>query len=426
MPKRAIIPYIDCARRRRLSSYVFFVDGIFLFCLLLGPFTHSLVDRETGEGAFVKYFYGVFFILALPIAKQYFAKWKSAFVMYFLILLFGFSVDISYFGLSDISGLLILLRQSSIGMLFAIVAYNMILRNPRYIRILTGVWMVSIIFSAISMVMGWGVVEGIEHGAEGVRYAVMGQNSNRTGQSMARLITFGVLLLVGAIPVAKKSKIMVLGVVPIALFALLKTSSRGATLVLLFAMLLISLTTRSIGKKMLYISISAMAVVVIVFSVMNSEMLRSRILNAVHERDTGGRERIWYIALEIWEKQPIFGAGMARHGREIAVANGEAYMKKVPVRATHNAYLRVLVGSGIVGFAFYLAALMFVGMAACRNRRLPYGNFYFICFFVSLLAGMSGNTETENWTFIVWALILGIDFHARKAKRLGIPLLEAR
>ena len=59
----ADMPFFDMIRFRPATQYEKFVDCLFYSCLLLTPFTHVFVDRDTGSGAFVKYFYILFFIL---------------------------------------------------------------------------------------------------------------------------------------------------------------------------------------------------------------------------------------------------------------------------------------------------------------------------------------------------------------------------
>ena len=74
--------FFDCFPVRKPNLYCKFVDALFYLCLLLAPLSHVAIDRETGEGAFLKYFYMVFFVLAAPAWNRYFRKFGKIFPLF--------------------------------------------------------------------------------------------------------------------------------------------------------------------------------------------------------------------------------------------------------------------------------------------------------------------------------------------------------
>jgi hypothetical protein len=71
-----------------------------------------------------------------------------------------------------------------------------------------------------------------------------------------------------------------------------------------------------------------------------------------------GRTAIWGAAIDIWARHPLLGVGFRQNEEFLGIS-------------THNAYLAMLVDTGVVGFAWYMAFLgaCFVGAIGIRDER---------------------------------------------------------
>ncbi len=399
--------FLDCKPVPRVSTYVTFVDVFFYLCIFLQPFSHIAIDRETGEGAFLKIFYGILFVLVLPAWKMYLRHWKYQFLCCCAVFVLGYLVDIAYLGSSYAIPLLFLLRQSLIGIVLGVIAYNMILRDARHIKWLMAMILIGAISSAVAMWVGLGTKEHIEGGMEGVRMSVVGQNSNYTGLLMSFYLIFLIMTVSNTIPLTKTSRFLLLCFSPFVFVSLIKVASRGAVLTLLFSLPLILITTQSISKKILYILLGVLGSVGLIVVILSSDMLRSRFENMIYNRDTGGREGITHIAFEIWKESPIFGVGANHHQQLIAYRGNDRGM----LRSTHNTYTNALCSSGLIGLTLYLCALLPSFAVAYRNRWLGYGNYFFVLFFCEMLVGLFYNIEMGSLLYLTFALIYGFNFH---------------
>lgn len=412
--------FFDYFNVKKPNVIVAFVDFVFYLCLLLRPFSHVAIDRETGEGAFLKYLYILFFLLAMPLWHRYFRVFGKVFILFIGVVVIGHIVDCYYWGTPMLSVILIPMRQNLIGIFLGIVAYNLILEDHRHIKWITATILIGAVSSALLLYGGVGIKEHTENGLDGVRMSVAGQNSNSTGQMMVAYLGFLLMVMANAIRITTVNKIFILFCSVIVFVALIKVASRGAILTLLFSLPIIYMTTKSTTKKMTYFLLGIMGLIVLVAAILSSDMLRGRIENTIRDRDTGGREGIFHVAIALWREAPVWGQGRVRHAHLIARYDN----KRVEVRATHNTYTNALLGSGVVGFTLYVLAFLIVLRIAFKNRCVPYGNYAFLQIVCLLFTGLFGNIEHQSRTYIACAMVLGIDYWVKKAQKLQLLPLK--
>ncbi len=73
-----------------------------------------------------------------------------------------------------------------------------------------------------------------------------------------------------------------------------------------------------------------------------------------------GRTAAWAEVLEIWMEAPLFGVGFRQHEASLTIAS-----------SAHNAYLTMLIDTGIFGFVVYVAFIGFSFHAALRAIDEP-------------------------------------------------------
>ncbi|HJR16058.1 MAG TPA: O-antigen ligase family protein [Gemmatimonadales bacterium] len=191
---------------------------------------------------------------------------------------------------------------------------------------------------------------------------------------------------------------------PIALFAIGLTGSRGGMLTTMIALLIVPLTLtrlsplrRGIAIGLLWIS-GAFALAYVPQTLM--ERLAST-TGEVEEGGIGGRMKIWIAGLRAFTASPLVGHGPASFIRAV-----DPYLI-ARAQVAHNSFLSVLVESGLPGF------LLFFGMfltAFLAILKLPYleRRYSLVLFFALGLSTLPLSSEESKRVWIVLALLVGL------------------
>jgi hypothetical protein len=188
---------------------------------------------------------------------------------------------------------------------------------------------------------------------------------------------------------------------PIALFGMVLTGTRGAMLASLptAAFVIWSLRRASpLHRVMAAGALVAVAFVVIGFAPQGQ---LSRIETATTVGDLGssggalnGRWGIWLESLQAFEQRPIFGSGLDTHRDTVAVG-----------KKAHNTYISVLVETGIVGFVLFSAVLFSVFTRIARRTGWD-AWYWFTQVGVLAIGAMSLSLEHQKgvWIFLSFAV----------------------
>ena len=398
------------------NSYEKFLDRLFLSIVLLLPFERAFID-ENGQGAFLQYFFILFFMLSLPVLKRYYRHWSIEIWLYFTFLLIATISDAFSMGFSlvnmPIFQFLSWEIRAWIVFYILLVTYNYSLRSESRFKSLVYCLLTFSVVVAIFQVIGIGAVaHGGERGVEGERIAVMGANLNGTARDVSLFILFAFLLFVDGIKLVWRKKIFILCMSLVSFAALLRTGSRGGTLALLAVMPLAVFTTKKFSKKILYVLAISMALAGMVLAVLNTPTLMDRLNKTIDSGDTGGREYIFYAAEYLISKQPYFGYGSVAYSYFL----GPMYnVRKLRV-ASHCTYTSALLSAGWVGGSMYFLFLILVGWRAWKCRYLPYGNLLLLTFVMGILGGITMNIEYTKWYYLLYGSILGF-YRQQKTKK---------
>ena len=79
-------------------------------------------------------------------------------------------------------------------------------------------------------------------------------------------------------------------------------------------------------------------------------------------RLTAGRYFIWKKAWELFLENPIIGIGLGSFPYRYSLRTGDCG------RAVHNAYLKFLVETGIIGFLFFIYIIVSLGLIAFKTK----------------------------------------------------------
>ena len=87
------------------------------------------------------------------------------------------------------------------------------------------------------------------------------------------------------------------------------------------------------------------------------------------------REILWRDGLRLWRLSPVYGHGVGSF--ETGISRVQDF--RFETRYVHNHYIQVLLEDGVIGFAFYAAALLSMLVALWKRRRPERGSaFYWI------------------------------------------------
>ncbi len=141
-------------------------------------------------------------------------------------------------------------------------------------------------------------------------------------------------------------------------------------------------------------------------------------LRFVHTDFTSGRDQLYEIAWELFQKNPIIGAGWGQY-RDFSLN-----YYQIPYDA-HNIYLQALAELGVIGFAVMVVLLFgsfLYTLITCRKYREAMHHDSSLCFALLFSAGtqvyficygMTGNPIYDLQCFIPYFLSLAVPFSVR-------------
>lgn len=193
---------------------------------------------------------------------------------------------------------------------------------------------------------------------------------------------------------------------PLALFGIVLTASRGGLVVALVALTVIPLTYFSI-TRLNRVIISAFVGICIIFVMLwlpgNYEKIENNIERIAEtpqflkEGDLSYRQVIWSAGWKVFAENPIVGVG-ARGFRYGVVEH------LYGVKAPHNTYLSVLVDTGVIGIILFLSAFL-VAFLPNINLPPPYRMIYLVLL-LSLMVGLIPiNWEADKNTWFILSLL---------------------
>lgn len=194
---------------------------------------------------------------------------------------------------------------------------------------------------------------------------------------------------------------------PLAFFSIVLTASRGGLLVALISLSVIPLLfTRLTTIKQLMTG--AGIILVIIISLLNSNDIQKNLENNIERLqgtpdmiragDLNYRQIIWSAGITIFSQNPIIGVGAGGFPHAI-----EPYLHRK--LAPHNAYLSVLVDTGIIGFVLFISCFI---IAAIPIRWYSFeARVSYLILILTLLIGMIPlGWEYQKITWFVLSLFL--------------------
>ena len=155
--------------------------------------------------------------------------------------------------------------------------------------------------------------------------------------------------------------------VPVGLFAVAITGTRGATLALVPAAAFVLWSLRRAGSAQRIAAAATLVAAVAVLVVYAPRGPLTRIETAATATELGsegsalsGRWGIWVQSSRAFLDRPILGAGLDAHRAAVSGGLDDLRVFKTAEKEAHNTYISVLVETGIVGFLIFSSMIAIV------------------------------------------------------------------
>jgi len=342
---------------------------VYLFYIAL--FLQLLVEMLPILPNFVTYVALFFFIVYLMsdggihISKEYF-RW--------MVIVFGFfslsviwAIDWKIAAWKLVYGLFPVLVVS-------IATYNFLVRTTNGIRKVLWIYLVAAGILLMYVLLNIGDIRAMAEGERigglvsenaGVDDTEAHFNSNMIGMNLCYALFAGYILFF------RKNKnylirLVVLVVAALVVYLVLMTGSRKSIILLVLPFIVLPFLSKNNGKKMLLIPIAASIVAVgfylimyvpILYEVMGSRV--EEMINIISGTTTGGEDisRVMLIqyGFEWFLQKPLFGYGI----NNFRVLSDNTVLFAGRNFYSHNNYIELLVGVGVIGFLIYYSCYFY-------------------------------------------------------------------
>lgn len=380
-------------------------DWLFYLIILLIPFERAF---KAEKFAFLQYFVVLFVFVALFRFAKYYSKFNIAIIFYFVFLFWGSIADIRTTGWLGLLSLWYMLRSWVVWFLM-LFAYNMSLQSS--IKVKRLILCIILMACLVALLRTFGI--GVDDSHE--RMEVMGANVNATARILVLVVVYTLLLLSNGIKASMIYRVT-FGIISLmAMFAMIKTASRGGALALALGMSGLVFTSRKVSRKIIYLIMAGIALAGFIYLVISNDVLMERFFHAYYDDDTGGRKGFIEMSWYLLSYSKLFGYGCIAHTFELGQAFG------IEIRATHNTYMYALMAAGYPGALFYYLSLAIIAWSAWKIKEVPYGNFLFLVCLMMFFSGYVMNIEGTKWLYVVYGVTLGLSDRIKYARQLHLP-----
>jgi O-antigen ligase len=236
----------------------------------------------------------------------------------------------------------------------------------------------------------------------GGRVSVAGANPN----AFAIIVALGAQALIGfGIEQIRRNIWMRVTFMALSLFPLIVmvyTGSRGGILAFLAGVVVYALPYRSSKRKMAAILGVTIAVVGVVYIVVNDQSTLSRLESTYNTGDTAGRDGLFAASVDMISEKPLLGWGAVVWTYELGPREGKGYK----FRGAHNLILDLLMECGLLGAILCLIGLGLCVRAAWTARVHSLGLLALAWLITMIIASMSGPWLGTKSLWLVLALSL--------------------
>jgi O-antigen ligase len=198
--------------------------------------------------------------------------------------------------------------------------------------------------------------------------------------------------------------------IPLTIFAIILTASRGGLIATVVGLTVIPITFFH-QRTTVKLLISTLFVIIIFISIIakptafeNLERNIERLMGTGEMIQTGQlnyRDVIWRAGFKVFSENSIIGVGSGSYSQAVESLLSRRY-------GAHNAYLSVLVDTGIIGIILFLL-IMVVSIIPNMNSRSTEKYFYLILLLTLIIGLIPANMEYHKATWLVFILLSSKD-----------------
>jgi O-antigen ligase len=235
------------------------------------------------------------------------------------------------------------------------------------------------------------------------RALLFGENPNSTSTRMAlALLYFFYILIQDPLKYRKLRYLVLMAFFPL-LMAIVLSGSRGSLFSLIIGIVILVMFSKI--KKYTKVFLACLMLIGFFFIInylSDNGIKLDRFNSFIEEGNTGGRQEIWLVAMDIFYDYPFFGAGEAGYFDEIL----HRYLVAID---THNLFIYLLVCGGIFSFLLFVWFMIILFKNVIVNYKnkevLP---LIFFCFII-LLAAKTGGVLTYLIMWYLFAIIFSFN-----------------
>jgi O-antigen ligase len=179
------------------------------------------------------------------------------------------------------------------------------------------------------------------------------------------------------------------------------------------------LTIKQNRKKIFWVTISVIAVLALVISLMPNYYLPENIssisnrltsfTNITQDSSANWRIQFWQSAYDKWQNQFLLGTGLGQN-ITISIDNWQTVEE---IRSIHNSHLSIIIQTGIIGFSIFIASIISIIVynfkAGINNLKLKPYYLAIIATLVMILVATTFQPHLEtNLTGIFFWILLGM------------------
>ena len=383
-------------------------EGLFYLLILLLPFEEL---GSVGGLAITKLMGLMFFLCSMLDPRQFYGSFPKTYLAFIAYAGVGLIIDLFSLPL-EIAWLNELIRPLLMCVLM-VAAHNLSI-NGKSGRIVAAIWLSSLIYATVQLLEVRGVTRiesTVIDGLTADRVAVLGGDENFAACFISLGILAGAVGGFSSLSLRWRSRLLALAGSGVGFLALLKTGSRGGLAALSLGLIGILFTTAKWTQRVRYVAVLAVLLAAMMLGVMHNASFKARVLSSVENGETAGRTHIWSEAVRLFADSPLYGFGYRTYRYKLGERTGYEQ------RGTHNLFLSVLLGSGVIGFSFFLYFYGQSFRALWAHKTEGLNPVVFAWFLMALAGSLSINTEIAKWFWLILALAMGAGRNAvaRKA-----------
>ena len=241
----------------------------------------------------------------------------------------------------------------------------------------------------------------------GVRVSVLGQNTNLS----AMILSAGLVSIVGLQAAGERGLprfgLLTWPLAALLIIAIVQSGSRGGIACAAAGLATFTFRGRTLWIKLRNGLFAAFAMGLLLWSVLQSDVMRSRFELAAEGR-LAGREQIYPALIDMLAERPLLGWGPIDNQAEIAqrVENGRR-----PLRDAHNMLLEVLTTTGLAGAIPFMIGFVLCARGAWRARRGPLGVLPLALLVVATVGTISSTWIAAKVVWLAFAVALAAGAH---------------